>query len=103
MPLQSRLRVRQVNGVTVVRFPQSDVSGETIANLVDDRIVLDFADVERLDSAVVAKIVWQHKKLKAAGGRMTLCNLNPTLLGIFQTLQLHRFLHIYGDEQEALQ
>ena len=110
----SRLRVEQVNGVTVVRFTSSRVLGEgpcqatgkQLFGLVDDegrrKLVLDFTGVERLDSAMVAKLVWLDKRVKSVGGRLALCHLGPALSEVFQTLRLHLLLNIYGDEQEAL-
>ena len=114
-PRSSRLEVKEAGEVTVVRFTDRRIlgegpcqtAGEQLFSLVDDRgcrhLVLNFSGVERLDSAFVAKLVWLHQKVRAAGGRLALCDLNPTLSEIFRTLRLHRLLHLYGEEQEALQ
>ena len=117
MPLRSSpssLRVRPRSGITVVQFTAPRIRGEgpcettgtQLYGLVDDgghrQIVLDLAGVERLDSAMVARFVRLHKKVKAAGGRLALCNLSPDLLKIFRVLQLHRLLHLCGDEEDAV-
>ena len=113
-PRPSRLHVQQVNGVTLVRFTGSTVLGEgpcqatgkQLFGLVDDegrrKLVLDFTGVERLDSALVAKVVWLDNRVKSVGGQLALCHLGPALSEVFQTLRLHLLLNIYGDEQEAL-
>jgi anti-sigma B factor antagonist len=118
MPLQARssaLRVRPRGGVTVVQFTEPQIRGEGpgeatgahLYGLVDDgghrHLVLNLAGVERLDSSMAARFVRLHKKVKAAGGRLALCHLSPDLLKIFQVLQLHRLLHICGDEEAAVQ
>ena len=110
----SRPKVKQVNDVTMVSFTTSTVLGEgpceatgkQLFSQVDNggcrNLVLDFTGVERLDSAFVAKLITLHKRVTAAGGRLALCNLNPGLAEVFKTLQLHRLLKIYGEQQEAL-
>jgi anti-sigma B factor antagonist len=118
MPLHapsSPLRVEQADDITVVRFTTSQVLGEgpceavrkQLFGLVDDggrrKLLLDLTGVERLDSDVVAKLIWLDKRVKAAGGRLALCHLTPALSAVFQTLRLHRLLSIYGDEQAAVQ
>ena len=109
------LRVKQANDVTVVRFATSRVldegpceaTGKQLFSLVDHegrrKLVLDFTGVERLVSAMLAKIIWLDKRVKAAGGRLALCSLSPALSEVFQTLRLHQLLNIYGEEQEAMQ
>ena len=111
----SRLEVKHVGKVTVVRFPLSRILGEgpceatgkQLQSLVGDarqrHVVLNFAGVERLDSAMLAKLITLHKKIEAGGGRLAICHLGPALSETFQTLQLHRLLNIYGEEPEALQ
>jgi anti-sigma B factor antagonist len=109
------LEVKQAGTVTVVNFVTSrlwgegatDDTGEQLFSLVDEekcrQVLLNFNAVKRLDSSMMGKLITLHKKLKAAGGRLAICNLRLKLGEIFRTLKLHRYLNLYGDEQEALQ
>ena len=114
-PGYSQLTVKEVGEVAVVRLSTRSLSDEGSCEATSDqlfsmvsnegrrKVLLDFTDIERLDSAMVASLIWLHKRVTAAGGRLALCNLNPVLARVFKTLQLHRVLNIYGEEQEALQ
>jgi anti-anti-sigma factor len=113
-PQARLLESEPVGGVTVVRFACAEIWGtETVreigerlarlADIVGPRLVLDFGKVDRLDSTMLGQLISLHKKVKAAGGRLALCRLNPELLEVFETLRLTRLLDIYGEEQEALQ
>jgi anti-sigma B factor antagonist len=66
-------------------------------------LVLNLANIERLDSLMLGKLVSLHKKTLAAGGRLALCKLRPKLFEVFQTLGLTGFLWIYGEERDAVQ
>jgi anti-sigma B factor antagonist len=105
-------QVNRVGEITVVTFLLDRIMeveapyGKELAQLGEvgiRRLVLNFAGVERLDSHIVAVIIRLHKKLTAAGGRLGLCRINPGMYKTFETLKLPRLLHIYGDEQEAVQ
>ncbi len=109
------LELEQVGAVTVARLTPSDLLddktinalGNQLLHLVQERncrlLVLNFSTVERLASALLGKIIGVHKKLKAAGGRLALCKVDPRLTEAFETLQLHRLFPLFSEEQEALQ
>jgi anti-anti-sigma factor len=115
-PTDEWFTTEQVGEVTVVRFTPSCsrcLADETIKTIADRlfglqasegrrRLVLNLANVERLDSLLLGKLVSLHKRALAGGGTLVLCHLNPQLYDVFRTLQLTGFLRIYGTEQEAL-
>jgi anti-sigma B factor antagonist len=118
MALHSRrpaLEIEQVGLVTVARLIRADfVDEETINSvgselfhLVEEqgcrRLVLSFAKVKRAGSAMLGKVIWLHKKIQNAGGKLVLCNVEPTLYEAFETLQLTRLFRIFPHEQDALQ
>jgi anti-anti-sigma factor len=105
-------RVNRVGEITVVTFLLDRIMeveapyGKELAHLGEggtSRLVLNLGGVERLDSHIVAVIIRLHKKLAAAGGGLALCRIHPGVYRTFETLKLPRLLHIYGDEQEAVQ
>ncbi|MBV9121966.1 MAG: STAS domain-containing protein [Planctomycetes bacterium] len=62
------------------------------------RLVLDLGAVRCMESGMVAKLVKLHRNCKAEGGGLVLSCLQPSLLEVFQTLQLTRFLNIHRPE-----
>jgi stage II sporulation protein AA (anti-sigma F factor antagonist) len=115
-PADEWFTTEQVGEVTVVRFTSKCarcLEDETIKQIADRlfglqaeegrrRLVLSLAGVERLDSLLLGKLVALHKRALATGGTLALCQLNPQLYEVFQTLQLTTFLRVYGTEQEAV-
>jgi anti-sigma B factor antagonist len=86
MPKQ-RLRVEQVDDVTVVYFldkrildePTIQAIAEQLFSLVDrdDRrkLLLNFSDVEYLSSAALGKLINLHNKLQAEKGKLAMCSV----------------------------
>jgi anti-anti-sigma factor len=58
------------------------------------RLVLDLGAVGFLFSDVLGMLVALHKKLRAAGRRLTLCHVRAELYEVFATTQLDRLLDI---------
>jgi stage II sporulation protein AA (anti-sigma F factor antagonist) len=116
-PGEPWFEIHPVGEVTVVRFTRAlarFLEEETIKHIAERLfhmidaegrrfLVLNLANVERLDSLMLGKLVTLHKRALAAGGRLAMCKLNPQLYEVFQTLSLTGFLWIYGEEQDALQ
>ncbi|HEV3261105.1 MAG TPA: STAS domain-containing protein [Gemmataceae bacterium] len=109
------LEVEQVGEVTLVTITPHKIleeeTTETISaqlfSLVKElgcrKMVLNFGKVERLTSVMLGKVVMLHRKAEAAGGRLTLCRIQPKVYEIFELLKLPRLLNIYDGEQQALQ
>jgi anti-sigma B factor antagonist len=103
-PVSQRLEVEDIGHVTVVRFtdrkildePTARAIGEQLAGLVDDRgrakLLLDFGEVEYLCSAVLGQLVALNEKVQATGGKLILCNLDPTLCEVFELTGLSKLL-----------
>jgi anti-sigma B factor antagonist len=109
------LEAEQIGTVTVVKFTRSEfLDDETIEaigaelfSLVDNlgcrQVVLNLAKVKRVASLMLGKLLTVHKKLKAAGGRLVLCGVDPEIYKIFETLRFPQLIRVVKDEQEALQ
>ena len=57
-------------------------------------LLLDFTNVDRINSEELGAIIRAHRNLVAAGGRLTLFNLSPDVYEVFTVAQLHTFLGI---------
>jgi anti-anti-sigma factor len=64
--------------------------------------VLDLAGTAYMGSAVLGLLVNVRQRVKSAGGRLALCSLSPTLVGIFYTSSLHRLFAIHATRPDAL-
>jgi anti-sigma B factor antagonist len=108
------LEVDQVGDTTVVRFRVQrllkertvETIGDQLSDLVETqgrrRLVLNFGNVEAIASTILGKVVSLHEKAQAAGGKLVLCNIEPGVYEIFETLNLPQRLSICPGEQEAL-
>lgn len=80
--------------------------GDELFGLVEKEqrknLLLNFATVEFLSSAALNKLIILDKKVKAAGGKMRLCNLKPEIYEVFAITRLNQLFDIKTTEQEAL-
>jgi anti-sigma B factor antagonist len=99
-PRRRRLETEDIGDVTLIRFTDKRIIGEQIiqaigeqlSSLVEDRqrrkLLLNFANVEYLSSAALGKLIRLNKRLKAAGGRMVLCNIQTQIYDILETTKM---------------
>jgi anti-sigma B factor antagonist len=114
-PRRRRLEVEDIGDVTVVNFTDRKILdeqniqaiGEQLFSLVDEngrkKILLNFGNVEYLSSAALAKLITLNKKLQQAGGRLILCNIDPSIYEVFEITKLNKLFNIQPEEQTALQ
>jgi anti-sigma B factor antagonist len=70
-----------------------ELEGRTDA-LGDCHLLLDFTNVEYLNSAELGTLITLHKRMKATGGRLTLFNLNAQVYEVFTITHLETLLGI---------
>jgi anti-sigma B factor antagonist len=114
-PRNRWVEIEQVGDVSVVKFTRSEFLDDAAIEAVGDQLfahvdrlgvrqmVLNFHGVERMASLMLGKIMSLHRKLKAVGGRLVLCGVDPQIYWVFETLRLPKLLAFCKDEQEALQ
>jgi anti-anti-sigma factor len=93
---------RDLNGISLLSLRGRLALGEesnglraAIDNLLSagvTRIVLNLEHVHYVDSAGLGALIEMHRKTKAKGGQLKLCNLGPKLK---QALELARLLPIF--------
>ena len=66
------------------------------------KLLLNFDQVEYIDSLGIASLVELAKALNESQGVMFLSNLSPNIRPIFGITKLERIFHIYDTEEEAL-
>lgn len=112
---QRRLDIEELGEVTVAKFTDKkildegniQVIGNQLFGLVDQdhrkKIVLDFVNVEYLSSAALGKLITMDKKVKAAKGKLRLCNIRPDIYEVFVITRLNKLFDIKNTQEEALQ
>jgi anti-anti-sigma factor len=107
------LTVEAAGDVAVVRFSHRSLLGADLIEALSAEIlrtveegghrklVLNFANVESMTTAMVGKLVLLKQRVEAAGGRMALCGIDPFVLQIFKVLRLTDVFPIHADEQAA--
>lgn len=68
--------------------------GEVIERNQSNRLILNFANVRFMTSALLGFLVRIHKKVCEAGGHLQLSNLDPNLRKVFEITQLTKVFDI---------
>ncbi|MFQ6038164.1 MAG: STAS domain-containing protein [Candidatus Aminicenantales bacterium] len=89
---------------------RSDVTDVTLHQLVKDQleagkknILLNFKDVEFIDSFGVGEILASYISTHNLGGKLKIAKISKKLYLVFQVTTLTKVLEIFDDEEVALQ
>jgi anti-sigma B factor antagonist len=109
------LQVKTVQDVTLARITTTELWSDQqvgamtaeLMHLTDDlgpapRLVLDFACVTGLGSRMIGQLAALLKQVKAAGGRLALCNVRPEIAEVIETCKLTTLFGVHSDEESAL-
>jgi anti-sigma B factor antagonist len=108
------LEISTAGDVTVVRFSDGKILdasnieelGAQLFNLVEkenqQKLLLNFQNVEFLSSAALNKLIILDKKTKSISGKLKLCSLRPEILEVFVITRLNQLFEIAEDEETAL-
>ena len=110
-----RLDVSEVGDVTVIRFRDhkivEDINIQELAQemfqLIEkdrrEKILLNFSSVDFLSSAALGKLITLDKKVKAAKGKLRLCNIRPDIYEVFAITRLNKLFDIKENQEKALE
>ena len=115
MTPSSRIDVREVDDVRVVKFNDRQLFDERTCRETSDqiaaavpndgspiRLVLDFSDVQLISSTFLSKLILLQRRIDGTAGKLRLCEMSPTLLAVFRTANLDRLFKIDRDFRESL-
>jgi anti-anti-sigma factor len=101
---RSQPAMEHVADMTTITFSGGKIDGEPnfiarellglTEGLGQRNLSLNLANVTFLDSAELGTLVFLCKRRKAAGGRLTLVNVNPGIGKVFERTHLNKFLDI---------
>jgi anti-anti-sigma factor len=103
-PTDFLLHVVEEEGRATVRFPEntalSEANAEELARELavlaarQAHLMVDLATVTMLTSIILAKFIALNGRVRAAGGRLTLFNPNPTVRQVFKVTRLDTILDV---------
>jgi anti-anti-sigma factor len=108
------LRLEKRADVTVAYLLDTRIVAElAIASLGDElysvgerpdctKLVLNFAAVEYLSSAMLGKLINLNRRMKVRKAMLVLCEIRPEILTIFKLTSLDRILDIRATEADAV-
>ena len=67
-----------------------------------DRLVLDFSGVEYISSVGLRVLILASKQVKAQGGALAVCGLQPVVREIFEISRFNLVLKVFATLREAL-
>ncbi len=115
MSSPSKLRIRSVEDVTVVRFQDSSILDteliHDIAHELDQlietennkKLLLDFTEVKFFSSSALGILVVLSKKMAAIEGELVICALAAELVKVLKITNLDKLFKFADDEDQALQ
>ncbi len=105
---------READDVLIISFPgeghldeadASDVHNQIISAIESrgaKKVVIDFANVSYISSAVLGTLVAVNRALGAKEGTLRLAGMRPEIYQLLQATNLHRFFTFSDDVQRAL-
>jgi anti-sigma B factor antagonist len=114
-PPHRRLDLEDIGDVTVASFTDHylldaqkvQAIGDQLADLVDRtgrrKLVLNFRNVQDISSLTLGMLVTLDKKIRAAGGKLVLCRVDPQIHEVMALTQLDKMFLIHDEEADALQ
>jgi anti-anti-sigma factor len=107
------LESQQKNDVLIARFTVQKILDDVLiaeigsellelADQADGKMLLDFQDVAFMSSSMIGRIVMLNKKCKASKTDLKMCNIGPSVMGVFEITRLDKIFKIYDSVDDAL-
>ncbi len=110
----SSIRAEESGDVTVIYFNENKILDEAkiqqihselnekLGDVRAGKLLLNFANVTFMSSAMIGKIILLNKKCKGADIKFKLCNISDNVMEVFKLMRLNKVLDIQADEEKAL-
>ena len=107
------ISVEYSENATIMRFTDEKILEEQDIKALQDSImsvieqaerinlILDFANVRFLSSAVLGLLIRVSKRIYERNGQLGLCNINPKIYEIFKITRLTKTFDIYNSVESA--
>ena len=109
----TRLKVLQDDGVTVVEFQDRNILdeaniqqiGDEIGRLIDEalvpKIIICFKNVDHLSSAALGTLITINNKVRQKDGQLRLCDIDEQIYEVFVITKLNKLFNIDDDVDAA--
>jgi anti-sigma B factor antagonist len=114
-PVESRLRIRDDNGITVVEFVDRNILdeaniqqiGDEITSIIESspnpKLLISFTNVEHLSSAALGTLITINTKIRSNSGQLHLADIGPQIYEVFVITKLNKLFSIYESSRDAMQ
>lgn len=107
-----RIRVEPLGEWVLVDFVDAKILDEQNVQAIGDelfdlteahhQVVLNFASVEFLSSAMLGKLITFQRRIVQRGGRLILCSVNSDIQELFSITKLNKLMYIAASVSDAL-
>lgn len=110
----SRIRVKEVDGVTQVEFIDRNILdeaniqaiGEEIDKIISasetPKLLISFANVDHLSSAALGTLITINTKIRNRGGKLCLADIDPQIYEVFVITRLNQLFDIHESKATAM-
>lgn len=94
--IRSSKRIDVDNSREYVIFLNTLISGGS------KKILIDFHDLEYIDSSGIGVFISAAKQIRSSGGDLIVCNVSSEIMSVFKIVSLHEFIKMFTTDGEAL-
>ncbi len=110
---ESRLRVSDTDGVTLIEFVDRNILDEANIQAINEeitgeieksatpRLLISFSNVDHLSSAALGALITINNKIKEKSGELHLANIDPQIYEVFMITRLNKLFNIHDTTDEA--
>lgn len=110
---ESRLRVSDSEGVTLIEFVDRNILDEANIQAINEeitgeieksatpRLLISFSNVDHLSSAALGALITINNKIKEKSGELHLANIDPQIYEVFVITRLNKLFNIHDTTDEA--
>ena len=110
---ESRLRISDNEGVTLVEFVDRNILDEANIQAINEeitaeieksdtpKVLISFSNVDHLSSAALGALITINNKIKEKGGELHLANIDPQIYEVFVITRLNKLFNIHESTEEA--
>ena len=106
-----KIEVRESNDVKILEFegnldtntsPDAEAKLNELIDNGSQKLLINFGKLNFISSAGLRVLLATAKKLKGTGGKLQICDLNPTVQEVFDISGFGSILNVSNSEDEAL-
>lgn len=67
-----------------------------------DHVILSLKELQFMDSSGLGVILGRYKQIKGKGGKMVVCDVNPSVHRLFELSGLFKIITVHDNERSAM-